>query len=134
MRLSTASGSMNSVDSSLKALEEITVADSPIALSRLEPDELAVKGAPKFRESFDDLDYLKYSCLTLPSERPVALVRHRGASVSGTKICIAENNLDAAETVVEALKQLGLSIQDLSWIHPEYEDSVRHLTNGLKKL
>jgi hypothetical protein len=118
---------MNLVDSSFKALEEITLADNPIALLRLEPEELTVKNALEFYESFDDLDYLRYSCLTLPSECPVTLVRHRGAPVPGTEICVATNNSDAAETVVEALKQLGLALQDLSWIHPEYEDSVKSL-------
>jgi hypothetical protein len=124
---------MNSVDLSLMVLEEITLASIPVAFLKHEPEELVIRDVPEFYDSFDELDYLRYSCLTLPSGRPVTLIRHRGAQVSGTEICVAADNSDPAETVVEALKQIGLTMQDLSWIHPEYEDSVRDLSNGLKK-
>lgn len=118
----------NSQDSSiqgLKDLSEITQALNSVGLINKEPVELESKGAPSFEKSFDDLDYLEYSLVSLPSQKLVTLVRHQGAPTVGTKLCVALDDHEIAQTIVEVLGKLSLSIQDLSWIHPDYEPEIK---------
>jgi hypothetical protein len=109
----------------LKDLSEITPALNSVGLINKEPPELELKGAPSFEKSFDDLDYLEYSLVSLPSKKLVTLVRHQGAPTVGTELCVALDDHEIAQTIVEVLGKLSLSIQDLSWIHPDYEPEIK---------
>jgi hypothetical protein len=105
----------------LVELGEVTSATMPVALLSKEPDELAEQGAPEFRTSFDDLDYLMFSILEISSERQVALVHHQNAPTSGTHLCVTQGEKNVVAVILEVAKVLKLSRHDFTWIHPGYE-------------
>jgi hypothetical protein len=111
-------------------LGEATTATMPVAVLRMEPDELTSTKALNFRAGFDDLDYLVFATLSLPSGREVTLVRHTNAPNPGTEVCVVphENEIashqESALSILETLKTLHLSVADLSWIHPDYAEGV----------
>ncbi|MDV2997445.1 MAG: hypothetical protein N4J56_007150 [Chroococcidiopsis sp. SAG 2025] len=112
-------------------LDRATNATTPIAVIRSEPEELIEQKSLTFRNGFDDLDYLAFSILSLPSNRPVTLVRHKNSPSLGTQICVTANEPSVAETLVEAIRLLNFSIEDLSWIHPYYESKVKQALAGV---
>jgi hypothetical protein len=101
--------------------DEIYPETKAIAVLRQEPSELEARGSLKFYRGYDDLDYLVFSVLSLPSKRRVALIRHQHAPNSGTEICVVPNEPAVIETLVETIRFLNVSTQDISWIHPQYE-------------
>lgn len=106
-------------------LNEATDATTPVAVICWEPEKLTKQKSLEFREGFDDLDYLAFSMLSLPSNRPVTLVRHKNSPSLGTEICVVPNEPAVAETLVETIQVLNLSIVDISWIHAQYESKIR---------
>ncbi|NJO93488.1 MAG: hypothetical protein HC820_02365 [Hydrococcus sp. RM1_1_31] len=100
--------------------DEIYPETKPIAVLRQEPSELEKRGFVKFCEGYDDLDYLVFSVLDLPSHHRVALVRHKHLSSPGTEVCVVPNETAIAEILIEVIRFLRLSTEDLAWIHPQY--------------
>jgi hypothetical protein len=100
-------------------LGEATIATIPVAVLRMEPDELTSKGVLSFREGFDDLDYLVFAMLSLPSGREVTLVRHTNAPSPGTEVCVVPEETAIVLTIIETIKTLNIAVTDLSWIHPD---------------
>jgi hypothetical protein len=98
-------------------LGEVTFATKPIAVFRLEPNELATARCLNFREGFDDLDYLVFATLFLPSGCEVTLVRHTSAPSPGTEVCVVPEQKEIELTILETIKTLNLTAADLSWIH-----------------
>lgn len=78
----------------------------------------------KFYNGFDDLDYLVFTTLSLPSGNRVGLVRHKNSPAPGIEICVSYNHPNIAEVLKEALMEMNLTILDLTWIHPEYKNSL----------
>lgn len=116
----------------LKDLGEATPATMPVAVIRREPSELAERKSLKFREGFDDLDYVVFSTLSLPSGHRVALVRHKNSPSPGTEVCVVPNEPAVAEALLETIRVLNLSVEDLSWIHSQYESEVKHAIAGFE--
>ena len=106
-------------------------ATMPVAVIRWEPEELIEQKFLKFHQGFDDLDYVVFSMLSLPSNRCVTLVRHKNSPSLGTEICIVPNEAFVVETLVETIRVLNLSIEDLSWIHAQYESKVNLILLGV---
>ncbi|MBW4621161.1 MAG: hypothetical protein KME17_17605 [Cyanosarcina radialis HA8281-LM2] len=105
----------------LVLFDEIYPETKAIAVLRQEPAELEARGSLKFERGYDDLDYLVFSVLSLPSQHRVALIRHQHAPNPGTEICVVPNEPAVIEMLIETIRFLNLSTQDLSWIHPQYE-------------
>jgi hypothetical protein len=117
---------MKSVLSQDKGIDlgEATIATMPVAVLRMEPDELTSKEVLSFREGFDDLDYLVFATLLLPSGREVTLVRHANAPSPGTEVCVVPDEKAIVLTILETVQTLNLTVADLSWIHPDYASAV----------
>jgi hypothetical protein len=113
-----------SIQSQLWRFDEVNPETKPVAVLRLEPTELEERGAPKFHEAYDDLDYLTFSVLLLPSQHRVALVRHKRSPKPGTEVCVAPDESDISQRLIEAVNLLNLSNEDFVWIHPQYEEEV----------
>jgi hypothetical protein len=111
-------------------LGEATFATMPVAVLQLEPNELTKTRFLNFREGFDDLDYLVFATLFLPSGREVTLVRHINAPSPGTEVCVVPDeksiapHQESALTIIETVKTLNLTMANLSWIHPDYASAV----------
>jgi hypothetical protein len=100
--------------------EEI-IPENIVAMIRQEPAEISKLAKLEFRESWDDLDYLTFAILSLPSNNEVALVRHQCSPEPGTEICVSHNQQNVAEVIEETLNLLNLTSDDLTWVHPDYE-------------
>jgi hypothetical protein len=111
-------------------LGEATFATMPVAVLQFEPNELTKIRFLKFREGFDDLDYLVFATLFLPSGCEVTLVCHTNAPSPGTEVCVVPEekviapHQESALTIIETLKTLHLTVANLSWIHPDYASAV----------
>ena len=92
-----------------------------VAIIRQEPSDIIASQQLKFIKSFDDLDYLTYAVLSLPSGNRVGLVRHKNSPSPGTEICVSHNHPNTSAVLKEALVEMNLTSNDLSWIHPEYQ-------------
>jgi hypothetical protein len=108
--------------SDLINLSEVTFATNPVAVLRLEPDELPTAKSLNFREGFDDLDYLVFATLLLSSGREVTLVRHTNAPNPGTEICMVPEDNAIALTILESIKILNLTKADLSWTLQDFTE------------
>lgn len=83
----------------------------------------------EFQESYDDLDFLVFALLPLPSidstmttqgER-VALVIHKHAPVPSVEICVHYELENVGSAIAQTLDKLNLTFEDLAWIHPQYK-------------
>jgi hypothetical protein len=118
-----------STQSQLLRFDEVNSEIKPVAVLRLEPTELEEKGSPRFCEGYDDLDYVTFSVLLLPSQHRVALVRHKHSPAPGTEVCVVPDESDILERLAETINLLSLSNKDFSWIHPQYEKEVQDKLN-----
>lgn len=96
-----------------------------VAIVNREPAEITKVNKLEFRPSFDDLDYLVFATLSLPSGDRLGLIRHQNSPSPGTEICVRHNQLNIAAVLQEAIAEMNLTIEDLTWIHPEYEQQLR---------
>ena len=105
----------------LVQLEDIIAETNLVAIIRQKPSEITKLHKLEFHRSFDDLDYLVFATLSLPSGNQVALVRHENSPAPGTEIYVKYNQSNTAAVIKEVLSEMNLSLNDLTWIHPEYE-------------
>lgn len=97
-----------------------------VAILRQEPVELTEACQLEFEKGYDDLDYLVFALLSLPSERRIALVRHQNASSSGTEVYLHPQEPNMVSTLVEGIKFLNLSAKDLTWITPNCKEELKN--------
>ncbi|MEM9275490.1 MAG: DUF1822 family protein [Cyanobacteria bacterium P01_F01_bin.143] len=111
----------------LVRLEDSIAETNLVAIIRQEPAEITKLQELEFNRSYDDLDYLVFATLSLPSGHKVALVRHENSPAPGTEICVKYNQPNVAVVIKEALTEMNLSPNDLTWIHPEHEQKLNKL-------
>ena len=102
-------------------LEDTISQTNLVAIVRQEFAEIDRLKDVTFRSGFDDLDYLVFATLSLPSGNCVGLVRHNNSPSPGIEICVSYNQLNTREVLKEALIEMNLTPKDLTWIHPEYQ-------------
>jgi hypothetical protein len=106
-------------------LEDSIPETNLVAIIRQEPAEITKLTQVEFRPSFDDLDYLIFATLSLPSGDRIGLIRHQNSPSVGTEICVSCDRLNTAAVIQEALSKMNLTVNDLTWIHPEYEQQFK---------
>lgn len=109
----------------LVRLEDSIPETKLVAIVNREPAEITSVTHLEFRPSFDDLDYLVFAILSLPSGDRLGLIRHDNFPSSGTEICVGHNQLNIAAVIQEAITEMNLTIDDLTWIYPEYEQQLK---------
>ena len=111
-------------DTTLINLEDATPATMTVAMFKQEPHDFQANNVLVFRSGYDDLDYLDFAMLTLPSGHGVTLVRHKGSPQPGTELCV-RSDLDTVTSVIhETCTFLNITKSDLQWIHPMIEQQV----------
>ncbi len=105
----------------LVRLEDSIAETELVAIIRKEPAEITRLHKLEFSQSFDDLDYLVFATLSLPSGARIALVRHENSPAPGTEICVKYNQPNTAAVLKEAFTKMDLTLNDLTWIHPDYK-------------
>jgi hypothetical protein len=83
----------------------------------------------EFRSSYDDVDFLVFALLTLPSNIRVALVSHQNAPVPSIEICVRHDLPNAGDAIDETFDRLNLALEDLTWIDPQL-GSITNLSSG----
>lgn len=112
---------MTAINSQNLVRLEDTIAETKlVAMIRQEPAELLAINKLEFRSSFDDLDYLVFATLTLPSGDRLGLIRHENSPTPGTEICVRPDAKNIPAVLQQAIAEMNLAIDDLTWIHPEY--------------
>ncbi len=108
----------------LVRLEDSIAETKLVAIIRQEPAEIQTKNQLEFHLSFDDLDYLVFAILSLPSGDRLGLIRHDNSPASGTEICVRHDLENIPAILKQAMVEMNLTIDDFTWIHPEYEQQA----------
>ena len=111
-------------DTTLINLEDVTPATMTVAMFDREPHDLTANTNLVFRSGYDDLDYLNFAMLTLPSGHDVTLVRHQGSPQPGTELCVLSNLENVASVISETCILLSVNESSLQWIHPNIEQHI----------
>lgn len=101
----------------LVRLEDCISETHLVGMIRQEMYEIAELNNLEFVNSFDDLDYLVFTVLTLPSGNRIALIRHQNSPSPGTEICVQKDISGIEEIIEEALTTMNLSRNDLTWVN-----------------
>src|SRR5688572_29206948 len=91
----------------------------PVAVLRLNPEELSERIGIRFQAAHDDLDMLDWARVIGLSGRPYALVHHRHSPEPGTQIVVPYDSSDLWENLLDVLNGLNLTERDLAWTSPE---------------
>lgn len=90
-----------------------------VAVLRLSPEDLSDRIGISFQVAHDDLDLLDWARVIGLSGRFFALVRHRHSPEPGTQIVVPYDSPDPRADVLDVLRGLELSENDLAWASPE---------------
>jgi hypothetical protein len=98
------------------------------------PDLVADTGLPIF-PGYDDLDYIQFVYITLPSGNTVVLGQYENAPEIGVDLYVdlaRKYNSTAISTnipalVVETLRYLVIPRETAVWFHPDYETEIERL-------
>ncbi|MEM6611650.1 MAG: hypothetical protein AAF652_05235 [Cyanobacteria bacterium P01_C01_bin.72] len=117
---------MTAIDSqNLVRLEDNIAETKLVAMIRQEPAEIQMTNGLEFYTSFDDLDYLVFATLTLSSGDCIGLIRHDNSPATGMEICVRQDAENILAVIQQAIAEMNLTIEDLTWIHPECEWQVK---------
>jgi hypothetical protein len=111
-------------DTTLINIEDVTPATMTVAMFKQEPHDFPTNNGLVFRSGYDDLDYLDFAMLTLPSGHDVTLVRHKGSPQPGTELCVRSDLENVASVIRETCAFLNITKSDLQWIHPTIEQQI----------
>jgi hypothetical protein len=111
-------------DTTLINLEDVTPATMTVAMFDQEPHDFQTNNGLVFRSGYDDLDYLDFAMLTLPSGHDVTLVRHKGSPQPGTELCVRSDLDHVALVIRETCTFLNINESNLQWIHPTIEQQL----------
>lgn len=111
-------------DATLINLEDITPATMTVAMFDREPHDFQTNNGLVFRSGYDDLDYLDFAMLTLPSGHDVTLVRHKGSPQPGTELCVRFDLENIASVIRETCAFLSINESSFQWIHPIIEKQI----------
>ncbi|WP_299416119.1 hypothetical protein [Acaryochloris sp. IP29b_bin.148] len=103
----------------LVELVEVTSAVVPIAIFQQSPAELSEQHSIEFQDGFDDLDYLKFSLLQLPSGKSATLIYHQNSPNPGMEVCVIADESDREGLIREVMQLLNLPTTAIMWVHPE---------------
>ena len=95
---------------------------------------LAGTGLPIF-PGYDDLDYIQFAYITLPSSNTVVLGQYENAPEIGVDLYVDFNPKNNSSTiaatipalVVETLRYLAIPRATAVWLHPDYEQEIDRL-------
>jgi hypothetical protein len=115
--------------------EEVTPTNEIVVYFNAQlPDLIAGTGLPIF-PGYDDLDYIQFAYITLPSGNTVVMGQYENAPEIGVDLYVEldpKNNSTAISTniaalVVETLRYLAIPRATAVWFHPDYETEIEHL-------
>ena len=111
-------------DTTLINIEDFTAATVTVAMFKQEPHDFQTNNGLVFRSGFDDLDYLDFAILNLPSGHEVTLVRHQGSPQPGTELCVRFDLDIVAAVIRETCTFLNINESSLQWTHPNFKQQM----------
>jgi hypothetical protein len=112
-------------------LEDLIPETNVVATIGQDVDTISKLHNLEFRSSYDDLDFLVFALLPLQSDIRVALVSHQNAPVPSIEICVRHDLQNVEDAIAQTLDRLNLTLEDLTWIDPQYEREVQTNTISL---
>lgn len=106
------------ISKNLIRFEELVREIDLVATVKSSPAHFAESHQLELISSYDDLDYLTFANVVLPSGNKVTLLRHQNAPYEGSEIRINPRSSSPSNILIEAMNVLGISSDDISWIHP----------------
>lgn len=100
------------------ALKRGTDFGEPIAVLKIEPDQLARRRAIRFRAGYDDLDELRVARIKTPEGGQFALLRHIHAPKPGTEVVALSRSTNVSRDITSILNFLELTDADVVWRVP----------------
>ena len=117
---------MTAIDSQNLACLEDSIAETKlVAIICQEPAEISKVCKVEFCRGYDDLDYLVFTTLSLPSGDRLGLIRHENSPAPGLEICVRHDCSNVVAVLQTAISEMNLNIEDFTWIHPEYEQHIK---------
>jgi hypothetical protein len=102
----------------LTRFEELVLETDLIATVKFKPAHFIQSNQLHFIASYDDLDFLTFAKVELPSGNRISLVQYQNSPDPGTEIRVALGLSSPSVVLAEALSVLNLSRDDLDWVHP----------------
>jgi DNA-binding protein HU-beta len=102
----------------------------PIAVLKIEPDQLARRHAIRFRAGYDDLDELRVARIKTPEGGEFALLRHVHAPKPGTEVVALSRSTNVSRDIASILNLLDLTLADVVWRVPTAKRSSGALRRG----
>ena len=109
----------SSLNSNLIRFEESVPEVDTVATIPFEPEHFIHSHHLDFISSYDDLDFLIFASVPLPSGHRISLLRHQNAPYPGMEICLTPNLSSPSTVLSEALHVLNISLEDLAWVPPD---------------
>ena len=111
----TRSSSNIELDRSDQSASDIDLA----ATVNLQPEYFSQSHQIVFSPGADDLDSLIFSHVNLPSGCTITLLRHLNAPYEGVELYLPPGLSSPSSILSEAMTLLNISLDDLSWVHPQ---------------
>jgi uncharacterized protein YjbI with pentapeptide repeats len=116
-----------SVIGNLVRFEEVSPANQDAAFLTVSIESLvAPLGLPLY-EGYDDLDEMRLTFLTLPSEETVTLMEYLHSPQPGVCISVDAAMQNIPQVVFESCQQLQVSREEALWFHPDLQDEIDRL-------
>jgi hypothetical protein len=105
----------------LSHFEDLIPETNVVATIEQDVDTINKLNNLEFRASYDDLDFLVFAILPLHLNIRVALVSHQNNPVPSIEICVRHDLPDVGGAIAQTLDRLNLTLEDITWIDPQYD-------------
>jgi hypothetical protein len=101
-----------------------------LAMLRVEPEQIIKRTGIQFRETYDDLDYLRLAVIHTSSKKVFALTRYLHSPAEGVVIHSSRNSKTLVEDLREILKILRVRHDEVSWLNPDIRSELANFNNA----
>jgi hypothetical protein len=81
-------------------------------------------------DGYDDLDYMQFSFLTLPSGKTVTVGEYARSPEPGVDLYVDSIEQDIPELVVQSCLHLGIPRSKVRWLHPDFQEEIDEIYNN----
>ena len=102
--------------------EEVTPANEYVGFFDVSIESLAANLDLPIFEGYDDLDYLRFTFLTLPSGENVTLGQYPRSPQPGTYLYVVAITSETSKIVAESCQQLTIAKEEIIWVYPDFQN------------
>ena len=101
--------------------EEVTPANEYVGFFDASIESLVSHLNLPIFEGYDELDYLRFSVLIVPSGEVVMLGQYPRSPQPGTYLYVVDITSETPKIVVESCQQLGVAKDEIIWVYPDFQ-------------